>query len=801
MKSSYTKWLLSLFVTFLIMSASVFAHVDTLNAGNAGSDYLFDNPQMMDIAGKNSIIVKSLDKTTKVYIPSRKKSYNAGTLKGPKDGKTIKFYCIDINTRLKWNSEYIYDGETSIQLSYVLNNYYPFAGRQFPNLTEKDEAAATQLAIWHFSDNVNIDNSTPFKVLQAAKNIIANAKAKAIAPNKTIVINIPRNQDFKIGKPIKFLVEVYDEYNTPEPNVTVKLSATGGNLSQLSATTNASGVTDTLQITRSGAGSATISATGEVMLSVGARFVKKGAANSSQKLVLASPTKSEVKVSSIVNWYGEPDLTISKTGSVQVVSHGDKVTYTIKVLNKPSASAAATNVKVSDILPSVLKNVTTKGDGTYNIQTGIWSVGNIAVGEQKTLTINATVDLNSSGNAGFGLGPAADYNLFVFNNIKEARSDTEGKVAVGKDAVFYNYSVGDKLPPNSGDVLIVNRKLTFKTGRVYNGKAVYGNFIDTTHANLADGGIRKQQNVINFSNAKTYLKNLSKQLFAITPNGTVNYDGYGKLEFIGTNDTLNVFRVDKATSDKKINHYSIKVPEGSVAIINYAGKNLTFQNAGYEVNGVSAAGATNEAHKKVGSKILLNFYQAKKLNVLGGIGILGSILAPNADLTYEVGVIYGQVIVENVIKCHQFNWVKFNGEIKIKKTITNVAEILSYNQINSQMANDPGVNFAYASMDAKLITSIDPFGEKIPKEFKLQQNYPNPFNPSTVIDFSIATEGNYKISVFNIVGQKVAEPLNKTLMPGKYSVQFDANSLASGIYFYKLEGNRVNITRKMLLIK
>ncbi|MFA8342317.1 MAG: choice-of-anchor A family protein [Rhodothermaceae bacterium] len=809
MKSNATKWLFSLLVTTVLMSASVFASIDSTDTGGGSgsnfSEIFSDGPRMLDITDNNTIIVKSTDKTKKVYIPSRNRSYTSGTFKGTQDGNTIKFYCIDINTGLKWNSEYTYDGETSVQLSYVLNNYYPFAGRQFSSgslyLSETEEAAATQLAIWHFSDNIDISNSTPANVLAAAQTIIADANANAVTPNKTIVINIPNNQTFKVGEPIKFLVEVYNEYNAPEPGVTVNLSATGGNLSQAAATTNSTGVTDTLQITQSGAGSATITAKGEVMLSVGARFVKKGAPNSSQKLVLASPAKSEVEVSSTVNWYGEPDLTVSKTGSVQTVSHGDQVTYTITVQNKTTASAAATDVKVSDVLPSELTSVSTSGSGSYDINSGIWSVGDLAVGESKTLTITATVDLNSSGNSGFGLGPAADYNLFVLNNIKEARSDTEGKIAVGRDAVFHNYSVGDKLSPNSGDVLIVNRKLTFNTGRVYNGQAVYGNFIDTTHANLADGGIRKEKNVIDFSYAKTYLKNLSKQLFAITPNGTVTHDGYGRLDFVGTNDTLNVFLVDKATSSLNINHYSINIPEGSLAIINYAGKNLTFQSAGYEVNGVSASGETNETHRKVGSKILLNFYQAKNLNVLGGIGILGSILAPNASLTYEIGVIYGQVIVENVIKAHQFNWVQFDGEIKIEKTITNVAEILSYNEINSQMDNDPGVNFSFASMEAQLITDIDPIDSDLPEEFELQQNYPNPFNPSTVIDFSVPSDGNYKISVYNIVGQKVAELLNKELAAGKYSVKFNGSSMASGIYFYKLEGKGVNITRKMIMIK
>lgn len=800
MKSNATQWFFTFAVT-LILSASVFASIDTTDTGSAGS-VMSESYLIQDVMDNTAIIVKSTDKTKKVYIPSRNRSYTSGTFKGTQDGSTINFYCIDINTGLQWNSEYELDGETSFELSYILNNYYPFAGRQFVSgnlaLTEKEEAAATQLAIWHFSDGIDISNSTPTDILQVAETIIADANANAVDPkNKTIVINIPNDQTFKVGEPIKFLVEVYNEFNAPEPGATVTLSAQGGTLSQMTATTDSSGVTDTLTITQTGSGSATITAKGEVTLSVGSKFVKKGSPNSSQKLVLATPAQFEVEVETTVNWYGEPDLTVEKTGSVLTVEDGDPVTYTITVANKATASAAATDVKVSDILPSELKNVQT--DGNYDINTGIWSVGDLAVGESKTLTITATVDLGTIGS--IGLGPAADYNLFVLNNIKEARSDTEGKVAVGKDAKFYGYSVGDKLPPNSGDVLIVNRKLTYKTGRVYNGQVVYGNFIDTTHANLADEGIRKEKNVIDFGYAKTYLKSLSKQLFAITPNGTVTHNGFGRLDFVGTNDTLNVFLVDKSLSELDINHYEINVPEGSLTIINYAGKNLTFQNAGYRVNGVEASGETTEDIRKVGSKLLLNFYQAKNLNVLGGIGMIGSILAPNANLTYEIGVIYGQVIVKNVKKGHQFNWVQFDGEIKIEKTITNVAEILSYNEISSQMDNDPGINFSFATMAAQIFTDVEEIGTDVPEEFELKQNYPNPFNPSTLIKFSVPAEGNYKIAIYNIVGEKVAELLNEDLAAGRYSVKFNAGSMASGIYFYKLEGKNVNITQKMVLIK
>ncbi len=89
----------------------------------------------------------------------------------------------------------------------------------------------------------------------------------------------------------------------------------------------------------------------------------------------------------------------------------------------------------------------------------------------------------------------------------------------------------------------------------------------------------------------------------------------------------------------------------------------------------------------------------------------------------------------------------------------------------------------------------------IPSTYKLSQNYPNPFNPSTVISFSIPNASITKLSVYNILGQEVATLVNKELSAGSYKFEFNANSLTSGIYFYKLQSNNYSQVKKMMLIK
>lgn len=89
----------------------------------------------------------------------------------------------------------------------------------------------------------------------------------------------------------------------------------------------------------------------------------------------------------------------------------------------------------------------------------------------------------------------------------------------------------------------------------------------------------------------------------------------------------------------------------------------------------------------------------------------------------------------------------------------------------------------------------------VPKSFELYQNYPNPFNPSTKISFAVPNTGVVKLSVYNILGTEVATLINESLSPGIYSFNFDASSLNSGIYFYKLSMGNTTLTRKMTLLK
>jgi hypothetical protein len=89
----------------------------------------------------------------------------------------------------------------------------------------------------------------------------------------------------------------------------------------------------------------------------------------------------------------------------------------------------------------------------------------------------------------------------------------------------------------------------------------------------------------------------------------------------------------------------------------------------------------------------------------------------------------------------------------------------------------------------------------LPSVYTLSQNYPNPFNPTTTIRYSIPEAAKVTLKVYNLLGQEVATLVNEQQPAGKFVAKFEANTLASGVYFYRLEAGKFSETKKMLLMK
>ena len=224
---------------------------------------------------------------------------------------------------------------------------------------------------------------------------------------------------------------------------------------------------------------------------------------------------------------------------------------------------------------------------------------------------------------------------------------------------------------------------------------------------------------------------------------------------------------------------------------------------------------------------LTNAYLSVDNPVVNNSGVVLPLNIKNADnvRSLEVTVDYDPAI---------FNYESFSAGINSSNTITKASQVLpgqakfvfASNELmnndfsagsitlktkNGTLVNGGSIQTRYKINDGNEVagTSINTgvtdvgndYENEIPSKFELVQNYPNPFNPTTVIDFRIPINGYYTMKVFNAIGQTVSVLAEREFSAGNYKVTFDGNNLSSGIYFYQLIGNGVNLIRKMMLIK
>lgn len=99
------------------------------------------------------------------------------------------------------------------------------------------------------------------------------------------------------------------------------------------------------------------------------------------------------------------------------------------------------------------------------------------------------------------------------------------------------------------------------------------------------------------------------------------------------------------------------------------------------------------------------------------------------------------------------------------------------------------------------VVGIDEQPLQIPALFELSQNYPNPFNGSTIIEYSLTKPGAVKMSIYDILGQEIARPVDCNQNSGRYKINWVANDTPTGIYFIRMKIDNYSQTRKMVLVK
>ena len=91
--------------------------------------------------------------------------------------------------------------------------------------------------------------------------------------------------------------------------------------------------------------------------------------------------------------------------------------------------------------------------------------------------------------------------------------------------------------------------------------------------------------------------------------------------------------------------------------------------------------------------------------------------------------------------------------------------------------------------------------DPVPTGFRLGQNYPNPFNPTTTIRYALPHRSHVTLTVFNTLGQQVAQLINGDIDAGYHEIQFNATNLASGVYFYRIQAGSYVETKTLCLVK
>jgi choice-of-anchor A domain-containing protein len=237
------------------------------------------------------------------------------------------------------------------------------------------------------------------------------------------------------------------------------------------------------------------------------------------------------------------------------------------------------------------------------------------------------------------------YNVLTFGSFTMLNTDAEGRVAAGGALQAVNFGIGGALAPGSlpSEVVVSGGPMVLINGQVNGGDAVYGGPGIVSSVGFPHGS-HFAGTPVNFGALQAHQTALSAQLAGVAANGITNVMS-GAIILFGTNPGLNVFSVNGAAM-AAATALAIHVPVGSTALVNVGGAAGQMQNFGMFLDGGTA------------DRTLFNFHQATTLNV-SGIGVKGSILAPNAVATANNGHIDGDYVVSSSQGTLEFHYVPF----------------------------------------------------------------------------------------------------------------------------------------------
>ncbi|MCX6150069.1 MAG: YCF48-related protein [Ignavibacteriales bacterium] len=142
------------------------------------------------------------------------------------------------------------------------------------------------------------------------------------------------------------------------------------------------------------------------------------------------------------------------------------------------------------------------------------------------------------------------------------------------------------------------------------------------------------------------------------------------------------------------------------------------------------------------------------------------------------------------------------GKTWFEQNAPNTVGIASIFSVNENICYAVGYDGIFKTTDGGGIVYVkEKENNAVPKNIELYQNFPNPFNPTTVINYQLSEPSDVKLKIYDVLGREIAMLVNKFQKEGKYSFNYNADGLSSGVYFYVLQAGELTSTKKMILIR
>eukprot|EP00992_Anisonema_acinus_P013073 TRINITY_DN8534_c0_g1_i1.p1 TRINITY_DN8534_c0_g1~~TRINITY_DN8534_c0_g1_i1.p1 ORF type:complete len:564 (+),score=166.09 TRINITY_DN8534_c0_g1_i1:49-1692(+) len=239
-----------------------------------------------------------------------------------------------------------------------------------------------------------------------------------------------------------------------------------------------------------------------------------------------------------------------------------------------------------------------------------------------------------------------DFALFVRENVNMSSVDCQGRMAVGNNAKLYNYAVATKLTPQHPpiDTLLVSGDLNYDVGAVDTGNIVYGKSAELTAVGHYNGEVIHRDPVgIDWDKDFEKLYQISDNISAMKPNGDVLQE-YATLMTLRGTDNVSIFKTEIPAN---VSNIQIDVPPNGYALITVIGKHPALKSL--YMSGTNATPV----------RTLWNFPEAETL-ILNTVGVLGTVLAPHANITFTNGHVDGSIFCNNLVgngETHNFSFI------------------------------------------------------------------------------------------------------------------------------------------------